>query len=251
MAGDVERSPPAGDVLADLLEAARRQPAELDGEEDDPHQAEPEGWRRVEDEPERRDQRVRPPLGPPRREHAERRPGREGEGERRPHEEESHREPLPDHGRDGLPVDRRLPEVELDQPAEIADELHRHGDVEAVKAPELARRVRIAAAHLRHHGVHRISRRELEEQEQPDQDEEERRQAGGQPPEREEEDGHRLACIEAWSLRASARGGWRRYCPPYVIGSGAKRPRAREPWVASSAEPPRDEGTAYPAIQVS
>ena len=71
MAGDIEHAPDAGAHRADVLEAAGRQPLQIDREHDDRHQPEPERGRGVEDQAERRDQRIRPAVDAARGDHAE------------------------------------------------------------------------------------------------------------------------------------------------------------------------------------
>ena len=123
---------------ADVLETARRQPLQIDREDDDRHQPEPEGRHRIEDEAKRRDKRVRPPVDAARGDHAEDQPEEEGERERGRHQQDRRRQPLRDHGRDGLAIDRREAEIEPDQPPEIIAELGPDREVEAVELAQLA-----------------------------------------------------------------------------------------------------------------
>ena len=67
---DIENAAKARIARADFLEPAGRKPAEIDREDHDAHQAEPERGRGVEDQPEGRDQRIRPAIDLSRREHA-------------------------------------------------------------------------------------------------------------------------------------------------------------------------------------
>ncbi len=62
--------------------------------------------------------------------------------------------------------------------------------IEPVELAQLARRCRVAAAHLRHHGVDGVAGSELQQDEDPDQDQEHGRDRGGQPPPREGENTH-------------------------------------------------------------
>ena len=104
---------------ADRVEAAGRQPVQIDAEQHDRHQAEPEGRRGVEHQPEGGDQRVRPSVDAPRRHHAEHQPEEEGEGQRRRHQQQRRRQPFQDDGRDRLAIDGGEAEVERRQPREV------------------------------------------------------------------------------------------------------------------------------------
>ena len=200
MAGDVEDAPDAGPNRADVLEAAGRQPLQIDREHDDRHQPEPERGRGVEDEAERRDQRVRPAVDAARGDHAEQQPEEERKGQRRGHQQDGRRQPLQDHRRHRLAVDRGEAEIEPHQPPEIIAELGRDREVEPVEFAQLPRGRGVAAAHLRHHRIDGIARRELQQQEHADQDQNQGRDRGGEPPPRKAKDAH-----DAY------RGGYRRH----------------------------------------
>ena len=138
---------------ADVLEAAGRQPLQIDREHHDRHQPEPERGRGVEDQAERRDQRIRPAVDAARGDHAEQQPEEERKRQRRGHQQDGRRQPLQDDRRHRLAVDRGEAEIEPHQPPEIIAELGRRSRGRARRicaAPSRSRRRRRPSAPSSH-----------------------------------------------------------------------------------------------------
>ena len=190
MACDIEHAPDAGLHRADILEAAGRQPLQIDREHHDRHQPEPERRRGVEDQAERRDQRVRPAVDAARGDHAEQQAEEERKRQRRGHQQDRRRQPFQNDRCHRLAIDRGEAEIEPHQPPEIIAELGRDREVEPVEFAQLLRGRGIAAAHLRHHRVDGVAGRELQQQEHADQDQNQGRDRGGEPPPRKAKDAH-------------------------------------------------------------
>jgi hypothetical protein len=79
---------------------------------------------------------------------------------------------------------------------QIVAELHGDRQVEAIEVPQLAGGRGIAAAHLRHHRIDGVARRELQQQKHADQDQDQGRDRGGETPPRKAQDAHRIILAE-------------------------------------------------------
>jgi hypothetical protein len=94
MTCDIDGVPDSDLDGADILKAAGRQPLQIDGKHHDRHQPEPERRRRVEDQPDCRDQRIRPLIDPARGDDAEHETDKECKGQRGRHQQDGRRQPL-------------------------------------------------------------------------------------------------------------------------------------------------------------
>ncbi|GCC48419.1 hypothetical protein chiPu_0032814 [Chiloscyllium punctatum] len=86
VAGTVDQQIEAAEVRADRGSAAARQPAQLDGKQQDQHQADPEARYRVEQRDHDRDQTIRPSAGECRHHDAKRDAAGKGDDERGCHQ---------------------------------------------------------------------------------------------------------------------------------------------------------------------
>ncbi|KAG0925636.1 hypothetical protein G6F31_018670 [Rhizopus arrhizus] len=90
--GDVQDARPARVARGDGRKATCRHPVQPDGDDENAHQPEPERRRGAKHQAQRGDQRVRPAVDAPRRDHAQRHAAGQGEGQRRPHQQQRGRQ---------------------------------------------------------------------------------------------------------------------------------------------------------------
>ena len=204
----------------DRLHARGRQPAEGDAEQQDEHQPDPEGRRRVGQQREDRDHRVGSGAHPPRRQHAQPHSQQDRQGERGQHQRQGRRQAFQDQPEDRPVVAVGVAEVELHDVPQIVAELDRQRLVEPVLLAQLGNVFGVRGARLARHHVDGVARREVQQREVEDDDPEDDRDHLQEAPPDDTND-----AIHDWVKLASAslprrRGRWRRHTASEGEGNG-------------------------------
>src|SRR4051812_3701593 len=176
----VDGSGPAARVRAQRDHALRRQPAEIDREQDDEKLSEPEDRHRIPEQAERRDAGVQQAARARCGGDAQRDPDQGSESQGRHHEEQRDPGPAQEERQHRLTVREGVPEVPGQQVLEISPELDGQGLIEPEVAPDLLE-VPGGRREVAHERLDRISRREVDDEEVDDDDDADDRHRPGEP----------------------------------------------------------------------
>jgi hypothetical protein len=151
--------------MAGILHARRRQPVELDGEQQDQHQPDPEQWHGIGDDGGHRDQMIFPAAHPYGRQQSQQDADTEGKDERGAHQQQRGGQARQDQRQYRALVAEGIAEIQCQDVLDVECELNGH---RLVEAEPLAQRLdvlgRRAAGFTREHRC-RVAGCELQQQE--------------------------------------------------------------------------------------